>query len=202
MLLEAGWEYSSMSVDGTLPTTPQMKLGDYIAALIEALGEANPDAVLRMRRVVGLSRARIVLDDEAVDVYFDTDSLRVQPAMDETEVDGVGETDSATVLALLDGNLEVETAILNGYLRVFGAAEDITRMFLAIEILLDATPRTRNLQMLARRFREERRERRSALVSSQRRVMWYPFGSRVSEYELLSRLDLLPSSSSSKSSPP
>ena len=186
-----------MSIDGPLPTTPPMKLGDYIAALIEALGEANPDAVSRMRRVVGLSRARIVLDDEAVDVYFGASGLQVQPAIDKTEVDGVGETDSATVLALLDGYLEVETAILNGRLRVFGAAEDITRMFLAIEILLDATPRTRNLQLLARRFREERGVMRDAPASDLRRVVWYPFGSGVSEYELLSRLGLLPSRSNS-----
>jgi hypothetical protein len=181
-----------MSADESPNPTP-LKLGEYIAALIDALGDANPAALSRMRRVVGERRARIILDDEAVDVFFDDGSLHVQTATDKTKVDGIGETDSATVLALLDGYLEVEAAILNGRLRVFGAQEDITRMFAAIEILLDVSPRTPTLQRLAARFRRERREQRGLPVSDQRRVTWYPFGSRASEYELLARLDLLPS---------
>ena len=187
-----------MSADESLNTAPELKLGEYIVALIDALGDANPAALSRMRRVVGERRARIILDDEAVDVFFDAGGLRVQTAANETEVNGVGETDSATVLAMLDGYLEVEAAILNGRLRVFGAQEDITRMFAAIEILLDASPRTPTLQMLAARFRRERREKRGLPVSDPRRVTWYPFGSRASEYELLAQLDLLPSDSGSK----
>jgi hypothetical protein len=187
-----------MSADESTNTVPELRLGEYITALIDALGDANPAAVARMRRVVGERRARIILDDEAVDVFFDAGRLRVQTAVDETEVDGVGETNSATVLALLDGYLEVEAAILNGRLRVFGAPEDTTRMFAAIEILLDASPRTPALQLLAARFRRERRERRGWPVPDQRRVTWYPFGPRASEYELLAQLGLLPSDSGSK----
>lgn len=186
-----------MSADESTNTVPEPRLGEYIAALLDALGDANPAALSRMRRVVGERRARIILDDEAVDVFFDVGGLRVQTATDETEVNGVGETDSATVLALLDGYLEVEAAILNGRLRVFGAPEDTTRMFAAIEILLDASPRTPTLQILAARFRRERREKRGLPVPDRRRVTWYPFGSRASEYELLAQLDLLPSDSGS-----
>ena len=176
----------------------RLKLGEYIAALIDALGTANPAALARMRQVVGERRARIILDDEAVDISFGPASLHVQTVAAETEVNGVGETDSTTVLILLDGYLEVIDAILNGRLHVSGLPEDITRMFVAIEILLDASPRTPALQALAARFWRERRERRGLPPPNRRRASWYPFSSNVSEYDLLARLDLLPEDSGGK----
>ena len=187
-----------MFADGFANPLPALKLGEYIAALIDALGAANPAALARMRQVVGERRARIVLDDEAVDISFGPSGLYVRTAETSTEVNGVGQTDSATVLALLDGYLEVEAAILTGRLRVSGAPEDITRMFVAIEILLDSAPRTPALQMLAARFRRERRELRGLPIADRRGAAWYPFGSHANEYELLARLDLLPESTSSE----
>ena len=187
-----------MSADGFANPTPGTKLGEYIAALIDALGAANPAALARMRQVVGERRARIVLDDEAVDISFDFTGLRVQTAAAETEINGMGATDSATVLALLDGYLEVADAILDGRLHVSGMPEDITRMFIAIEILLDTSPRTPVLQALAARFWRERRERRGLSLPEKSRTLWYPFSSDVSEYDLLARLDLLPGDSGSE----
>ena len=96
------------------------------------LGEADPAALERLRQTVGGHRARLRLDDEAVDVRFDPDGLRVEEPAGEP-VDGEGETDRATVLDLLDGYLEVTDAILDGRLRVTGAVDEIARMFAAIE---------------------------------------------------------------------
>src|SRR5687768_15678353 len=139
------WRWSSTSTSRTL--------GEYVAELVRRMGEADPAALERMRRTVGGRRARFRLDDEAVDVWFEPDGLRVEePAGD---VDGEGQTDRGTVLDLLDGYLEVTDAILDGRLRVFGAVDEIARMFAAIEILLDCSARAPALQRLARDFRDD-----------------------------------------------
>ena len=187
-----------MSADERSTPPRGLKLGEYIAALIAALGVANPAGLARMRQVVGERLARIILDDETVDVTFGPAGLRVQTAIAEAAVTGVGATDSATVLALLDGYLEVADAILDGRLHVSGAPEDITRMFIASEILLDTSPRTPALQALAARFRSERRDQRGIPMPVQRRAAWYPFSSNASEHELLARLELLPNASGSQ----
>lgn len=174
-----------------------MKLGVYIEALINTFGASNPAALARMRQVVGERRARIILDDEAVDISFGPAGLRVQTEAGESEVNGIGETDSITILALLDGYLEVADVILDGRLHVSGEPEDIIRMFVAIEILLDASPRTPALQALAARFRRERRPRRLS-IPDRRRASWYPFSSDESEVDLLAQLDLLPEDSGSE----
>lgn len=175
-------------------------LAQYITALINELGRAHPLLLARMRLLVGKRRARIVLDDEAVDVYFRHEGLQVQPATAtavaaDAELSGEGATDTATVLALLDGYLEVSTAILGDRLRVYGREDEVVRMFMAIELLLDASPRTPALQSLAARFRRERRGRVGAQAAEVGRVAWYPFSPEAGELQLLDRLDLLPDAS-------
>ena len=166
-------------------------LGQYIAALIAALAAAQPAALIRMRQVVGDRRAHIALDDETVVVFFAPDGLRVEPSDSQAAVAGEGATDSATVLDLLDGRLEVTAAILDGRLRVVGSAAEIVRMFQAIEILLDASTRTPLLQALADRFRRERQTARRSAASGGQSYTWYPFASDESERALLAQLDLL-----------
>ena len=174
-----------------LPSTPPT-LSQYVDALISVLGAAHPSMLARMRLIVGDRRARIVLDDEAVEVAFDQERLKVQPLTGNIALSGEGATDTATVLELLNGYLEVSDAILSGRLRVFGEAEDIIRMFMAIEILLDAAPRTPALQSLAARFCSDRRPQSRPHVSGRYRVSWYPFRCGVNELKLLEDLDLLP----------
>ncbi len=190
----------------SLPTDP-LTLGDYISELIRVLGSAHPAALARMREVVGNRRARIVLDDEVVDVAFGPESLNIQPATNHANVegagaslDGEGATDSGTVLDLLDGYLEVTDAILDGRLHVFGVAEDVVRMFVAIEILLDASPRTPALQALAFKFQVNRRGRRGSPAPGTR-GSWYPFACEGREHELLARLRLLPDASETRTTP-
>jgi hypothetical protein len=159
---------------------------------VRRLGQADPAALDRMRRTVGHRRARIRLDDEAVDVWFDPDGgLRVgEPA---GEVEGEGATDRGTVLDLLDGYVEVTDAILDGRLRVFGAVDEIARMFAAIEILLDGSARAPALQRLARDFRDDPARRPPGPpVRRSRARPWHPTGPDADELALLARLDVLP----------
>src|SRR5258708_35038100 len=118
-----------------------MSLAQYITALIGLLGAHYPAALSRMREVVDDWTARIVLDLESVDVRFAPEGLRVETAVEGAHFDGRGATDRATVLALLDGGIEVPDAILDGKLLVTGPLQEIARMLLAIEILLDAAAR-------------------------------------------------------------
>ncbi|MCI0390630.1 MAG: hypothetical protein MOB07_17935 [Acidobacteria bacterium] len=181
-----------MSADNpSMPSAERFTLAQYIAALIESLGAHYPGALARMRLVVGDLHARITLDDETCDVYFGEEGLVVQPANETAAVDGEGAIDSGAVLSLLDGYLEVAEAILNGRLSVTGKAEHVVKMFTAIEILLDASPRTPALQSLAARFR---RERHGTLVSTESHRARQPSGSEAAEQALLQRLGLLPMS--------
>jgi len=179
-----------MSADDTsTPSAERLTLAQYVAALIETLGTHHPGALARMRLVVGALRARITLDDETCEVYFGEGGLVVQPANQTAAVDGEGSTDSGAVLSLLDGYQEVAEAILNGRLSVTGKAEHVVKMFTAIEILLDASPRTPALQSLAARFR---RERKGKSVSTESQGPRRPSGSEAAEQALLRRLGLLP----------
>ena len=175
----------------SLPARP-LSLGEYIAALIALLGEASPAALARLKLIVGDRRARISLDDESVEVVFDRDRLLVLPIGNDSELSGQGATDSATVLDLLNGDLEVVDAVLSGRLRVVAETVDIGRIFSSIEIILDAAPRTPALQELAARFQKERFQHARQSRTASRLVEWYPFSSSQEEIDLLARLDLLP----------
>ena len=185
-----------MSSAATSPESSKpWTLGEYVEALISTLGATHPSALARMHEVVGDREARVILDDEAVDIVFSNGYLEVRPVPANPDIAGVlrggGITDSATVLDLLDGYLEVADAILDGRLRVFGKPEDVLRMFLAIEILLDTSSRTPALQALALRFQSERGARRASPTPATR-GSWYPFACKTTERESLARLDLLP----------
>jgi len=182
-----------MSTEPALPEE-RLSLGAYVEALVAALGRADPEALARLRRVVGQRRARIVLDDDAVDVRFADDRLVVVPAAG-AHVHGEGVTDRETVLALLDGHVEVVDAVLDGRLRVRGTTDAVARMFNAIEILLDASPRAPAMQALAAHFRRHPVPAMPAAPAAGapvRRTAWYPDERDGGEDALLARHDLLP----------
>ena len=168
-----------------------MTLGQYIAALVASLQQFDPDAYSRLCHVVGERTARIQLDAQSVYIRMRDEILLVERTVGEGDsVDGEGAADSATVLALLRGDLEVSEAILNGSLAVYGDIEHINRMFQAVEILLDAAPRCPALQLLGQHFANEALSREAALNLP--RVNWYPFAVTSDEFELLARYGLLP----------
>jgi hypothetical protein len=175
-----------------VPTDPCRTLGEYIEALVEELGRADAEGPARMCRVVGSRRARIVLDDESVDVHIDAGVLVVEASSTDA-VDGEGTTDRGTVLDLIDGYVDVADAILDGRLDVRGSLDDVQRMFAAIEILLDASARTPGLQQLARDFRDDPcRPTRERPVRGTAPEPWYPPSPGADEMAVLERLDLLP----------
>jgi hypothetical protein len=163
---------------------PCRSLAEYVLELIARLGVADPAALARLREVVGVRRAAISLDAETIEVGWAMDRLEVTPAGAE-KVNGTGATDRQTVLDLLAGQLETHDAILDGRLHVVGETDDIERMFLAIEILLDAAARAPSLQALADDFcADPCRARRRYEVGAQPLVN--------AERGMLDRLDLLP----------
>jgi hypothetical protein len=178
------------------PPDQSATLAEYVRLLVETLGESDPDSLARLRRAVEGRSARITVDDESVDVWFSGDALMVElaPARD---VDGAGATDTPAVLDLMDGYIEPRDAILDGRLDVAGAVEDVHRIFVAIEILLDAAARSPELQGLARRFRADpARLRRGRPVRPSGRGRQHPPRPGPDEEALLRRLGLLPPLSS------
>jgi hypothetical protein len=179
-------------------------LRQYIVELLGRLQTDEPALARRVREVVGRARARIVLDDEAVEVAWGSGGLTVEPVEDGEDgdlaragIDGVGATDRATTLELLAGRLEVHEAVLAGRLRVRGSVGDVARMVHAIELLLDASARVPALQDLARDYREDPcrepppgpRPPRSAPP-----IAWFPRVLSDGEARLLDELGLLPTS--------
>jgi len=166
-------------------------LDQYIIGLIAALQQCDPQAYHRICHVVGERSARIRLDAECVYVRMRNGVLDVaHKVWGGWSPDGEGATDSATVGALLRGDLEVSEAILNGSLTIHGDIEQINRMFHAIEILLDAAPRCPLLQRLSQQFTSE--GRRCEPETNFPPITWYPFPVNAAELDFLAQHGLLP----------
>lgn len=167
-------------------------LEEYISDLIGTLASEQFRLFDRMRQVVGDRSARIDLDEESVVVRFVGGALRTDTDLS-TPADGYGATDSTTVVDILDGLLDVSEAITTGRLRVVGEAEDIHRMFLAIEILLDASARSYRLQAIAADFRADPcHQRVQPHVPHPTLRLRHPVVPSDSETALLDSLGLLP----------
>jgi hypothetical protein len=169
-------------------------LGEYLVALVDRLGEGEPALLARLGEVVGSRLARITLDEETVEVWFQDGGI-VAAKSPAAVVDGEGGTDRQTTLDLLDGRLEVTDAVLEGRLRATGDVESVARIFHAIEILLDGSTRNPGLQRLALAYREDPSRPASPPgppLNAGRRVVVDPEHLPAAEAELLRRLDLLP----------
>jgi hypothetical protein len=105
-------------------------------------------------------------------------------------VDGVGRTDSGTVVDILAARLEATDAILSGRVEATGEPEAVAAMLLIIEILLDASVRAPVMQLLAREFVAAFVLRSTPHDTPM--VAWYPRGITDTELDLLRGLDLLP----------
>jgi hypothetical protein len=161
---------------------PRWPLGQYIAALVANVSQAEPASAARLREVVGARSARIVVDDEQAFVRFEGGHLSI--ATDAASADGEGMTDRRTVIDLLDGHLEVTDAVLWDRLQLKGSTDAVVRISKAIEILIDVAVRAPGLQGLADRYRAETgpAERRFGAAGADGKA----------ELALLRRLGLLP----------
>jgi SCP-2 sterol transfer family protein len=127
---------------------------EFVVALIDALERAEPVLAKRLRELVGRRVARMALDGELIDVLYRRGRLVVTAAgATQRKPDGLGSTDRATAAALLDSRVEVQTAILDGRLELRGDIDAISRIGVAIEILLEASARVPELRALAEEFR-------------------------------------------------
>jgi hypothetical protein len=162
--------------------TQHRTLADWIGELVDACDLDPAGGGQRLRHVVGSRRARIALDDEVVEVTLVGSRFEITPAQRTLPVDGAGATSSATVLALLDGELEVSDAFHDGSIEATGHRQAVVRIFTAIEILLDASTRVPALRRLAADFRLQ-----AACAPADRRRN---DDGRVEELALLSRLGL------------
>jgi hypothetical protein len=163
-------------------TAARTSLATWIARLVRALDQDAHGAGARLRTVVEGSRARITLDGEAVLVRMRDRELVITPDDPEAAVDGAGSTTSSTVLSVLGGDVEVLAAVEAGLIHVVGNLEATTKMFAAIELLLDGSARIPALRDLAAGFATEH----SPVPPGIRRR----FGG-AGEAALLARLDLL-----------
>jgi hypothetical protein len=172
-------------------------LAAYVTALLDAVDALDPVAGGRIRWLAGGRTARIRLDREAVLARFADRLLEVRLDDPDTAVDGSGSTDRATVIELLAGRLEVTQAMLTGRLEVVGAPDAVIAMLQIVEIVLDASARSPQLQRLQRDLVEAAQFRggQSVGVHPQGRpsaeVAWYPDDIPTDELVLLARLDLV-----------
>ena len=168
-----------MSIEAPARTS----LGVWIALLVGALDQDPHEGGRRLRQVVAGRRARITLDDEAVLLSMEDQRLVVAPDEPGASVEGSGSTSADVVLALLSGDLEVVAAIERGLIEVVGSPEAVTRMFHAVELILDGAARVPELRDAAATFILENR------TSSP--VNGYHDDSSVAEVNLLRALDLI-----------
>lgn len=136
-------------------STDRASLQTWIEALVGRLADDSWGSAQRLSQVVRGYSARIALDDETVVVAMPDDSLEWLPPAGDATVDGVGRTTTPVVLALLDGRLEVAQAVERGLLDAVGSPEAVTRIFHAVELLLDASARVPALRKLADEFRRQ-----------------------------------------------
>jgi len=170
-------------------------LGGYIVKLIARLDHGEPIAGNRLRAVVGNRSAFISVDRETVQVSFQNENLVMKNiSVNEARwgATGHGRTDRQTVLALLGGYMEVTEAIKSGYLELFGTIEDIVRMGIALEILLDATSRIPSLLLLAEEYNKDPDYERFALNEFLARRAFIREEISEQEFRLLQKLKLLP----------
>jgi hypothetical protein len=171
------------------PARTQRSLVEWIGLLLGALSDGDRAAYGRLLAIVTGYSARIGLDDEWALVSARRGEIVVTAATDEA-ADGDGSTTRSVVEALLDADLELATAILDGHIEIRGSDEAVSRMLLAIEILLDAAARVPELQRIGREYRESGPRRPAPDLTA--RSDWYPRAPGPGEEALLARLGLLP----------
>jgi hypothetical protein len=138
-----------------MSTRERTRLRAWITDLVVAVDRDRFGAGRRLRQVVDGYRARIVLDGEAVLVSMDHGAMTIGPDDPDAAVDGWGSTTTEVVLAILAAEIEVAEAVERGQLQVVGSTEAVSRMFHAIELLLDGSARVPELRRLAVRFIDE-----------------------------------------------
>lgn len=154
-------EWTHVGRGGAGAPVPCRTLAEYLREIVRRVGESDPAALERLRAVAGARRARLTLDAERVTVAFtrrgfvarDQRAGSTRPGA--PRMAGEGATTRRATLALLDGWQETSDAVVLGELEMRGSIEDVTRMGVAIEIVLDVAARSPALQRLAADYRAD-----------------------------------------------
>ena len=181
-----------------VPDRAVRRLAWYVAELIARLGEGDAWALDRLRALVGSQRARIGLEREVVETWFDrhgvlvVDDVTDRPVSEpDRAVDGEGHTRDEVVLAVLAGDLEVTDAILDGDIEVRGSVEAVAAMFAAVDILIECATRLPHLRELSELYIRDRSDLARTTSPGRNRVTaWPPQLVDPVEDELLDRLGL------------
>jgi hypothetical protein len=131
----------------------------YLAALIRLLEEGEPASMQRLRAFVGARVASLELDGEIVEARFEqrgSQALCLEPRAAHRPGVARGRSESAAVIALMRGDLELSQALLDGLIEAQGNVADVSIMAIAVDILLDASTRIPAMVELARRFHARR----------------------------------------------
>lgn len=191
------WISATHRMAATIPTipprdVPARSLAAYVTELVHRLHVGEPALFRRLCDVVGKRRARISLDGESIELWFEGTSLIVADEPGAGPVDGEGGSDRLTTVELLAGHLDLVDAIVEGRLRATGDVESVSRIFQAIEILLDGSTRIPELRRLSLDYTAHTSAtRRTISPSEERRVVIDPDYLSPLQRELLQRLDLL-----------
>ena len=174
-------------------TPPCRSLGEYVRLLLREVERHDPLARARIAAVVERRRAWITLDAETVEVSLRNGRLSVRKPVSRAP-SGEGRTSRVCTLDLLDAHIEVTEAVLSGALELTGSLDDVTRMSMAIEVLIDASARIPAMRRLADDFRNDpcREAPEMPLHLFGHRVRLGLTASSAAELSLLERLGLLP----------
>ncbi|MGQ0649317.1 MAG: hypothetical protein ACT4P7_17330 [Gemmatimonadaceae bacterium] len=177
----------------TVPSPPCRSLGEYVRLLLRALARDDAAAYRRIGEIVGTRRAWLTLDDETYEVSMRDGRLSVRKPSTR-HPHGRGRTSRLCTFDLLDGHAEVSEAVLAGALELVGSLDDVTRMSLAIEVLLDASARHPSLRRIAGDYRADpcREPPRAASLPSHAVTRVRLTASSSRELAMLRRLGLLP----------
>lgn len=125
-------------------------LSEWLRKLFSELQKYEPHRARFIARIAGDRIARVGLDDEFARITFKNEKLSVRkvPSLGRDDLPW-GQTDTATVLALLSGYTALSDALAEGTLELQGSTEDVVRICHIIEVLVDASTRIPAMQQLS-----------------------------------------------------
>jgi hypothetical protein len=165
-----------------------MGLRFWIPELVAALDTDRCGAGVQLWSAVVGRSARITLDDDTVFVRCTSvGRLEVRSAEngDVTAVDGEGSTTTFAVHALLDGEIELNQAVVDGRIDIRSSIDDALWMYRVVELLLDGSSRVPRLRELKRQFYGD-----SPSPDSRPEFTGWVIGASNAERSMLERLGL------------
>ena len=126
-------------------------LEDALTRIQEHVPNRHAEMLARLTRRSGEGAMVVVVDSERLALIPERDALLVSPATPEELP--ILWTTGAVIIALLDGELELTTALRENHLRLRGAPSDLVSFHAALMAFLEGCVRAPGLEHLLRRYR-------------------------------------------------